>query len=1099
MEWGNNYTIAVIEYSDMECPFCIRQYHDTKLQKNLSDSYGDTIAYAFKNNRGVNHDGTEIKALGALCAKRIGGDAAYTQFYKSVMDGTQQSSIYPVNMLPDAAKIAWIDVTKWQKCVDTKETLTQFASETSEATSLNLGGTPGTLIINIKTGKYSTVEGAYPLSHFTEMIDSLMSSTDTNTVYTQKYLDANIPVYTLRYKKTSYTLAEAKEFLDKKEKIDASGIVVSRGWDSISSLPCMDDSGYLVRSQCVAATSMLRNITTALGAYYADREKYPDTIDQLDQNYMPKGRWDFDKNFTYKNTTGTGLSAQPDYEIRYIGKIGEENPASITWPMKRDYLALMSGSTVPDIPNIFAHIPSDSMVLYVKNPVNLLDILGQKSNTSTRLSWVDISESIRGFMMTFFELDNFDQIQSHLKNEMAIVVNNLDATAPDIVVILSEADRAALSPTAKARVVGSKDGFIFIASSKETLEWFTGLSPEKSMKNAPDFQYVWTKKSQKIRDAFIFVGDEFFENITTFETYIHHYRKYRDYSRLSSLQDLAWAYSDAFGSTPSSLSDLYTIGLASLTGAVVNEYSLADGLVVHSHIGSLKSIKTLPEARYDLSRISRAEIEDYKTNILKYRDIWRASLDPMGIVLNRYGDGMEIDFFMTPIPEFSDNYLARWRTIFEGATKDSLDFVINPRIRMGLFSAIFWLDTEKLQTNMQLDEEIGRGFAEFSEEVLDGKNILDFLGWEFAFTLGNLDPDIFEWWNVDKVDAYISIQVKSEEKWKELIDILRKKIISEFWDNGTESDIAKLIAKPLIEDYKNKKIYYVDKIPIPFVGEIWFSYAFVEDFWVLGLNRTTIKNIIDASQLWDNWKKNVVSQDTISTGTAFAVLFDGVHSSDTLRDMYQSNQRVLHSIVHDITSSNDIDFLLSQYYVNMDQSRRLGTKIVPLSYTLGAMSISGDSSGIYARVDNEKLSGLTGSVLQSFQNTQSGSGFPREIFSPSGVPIDQLITTDYFPDLVSVSIISQLDQAFVWTESLLRNVTFWLSYGDDEVGFKFRVFRNSNTEENSDILAIPSRDILIILVILLVLWLVGWVWYILYKRKNKENTTTPPVAWTTNL
>jgi hypothetical protein len=90
----------------MECPFCIRQYHDTKLQKNLSDSYGDTIAYAFKNNRGVNHDGTEIKALGALCAKRIGGDAAYTQFYKSVMDGTQQSSIYPVNMLPDAAKIA---------------------------------------------------------------------------------------------------------------------------------------------------------------------------------------------------------------------------------------------------------------------------------------------------------------------------------------------------------------------------------------------------------------------------------------------------------------------------------------------------------------------------------------------------------------------------------------------------------------------------------------------------------------------------------------------------------------------------------------------------------------------------------------------------------------------------------------------------------------------------------------------------------------------------------------------------------------------------------------------------------------------------------
>lgn len=284
--------------------------------------------------------------------------------------------------------------------------------------------------------------------------------------------------------------------------------------------------------------------------------------------------------------------------------------------------------------------------------------------------------------MTFFELENFDQIQSHLKNEMAIVVNNLDATAPDIVVILSEADRAALSPTAQARVVGSKDGFIFIASSKETLDRFTGLSPEKSMKNAPDFQYVWTKKSQKIRDAFIFVGDEFFENITTFETYIQHYRKYRDYDRLSSLQNLAWAYSDAFGSAPSSLSDLYTIGLASLTGAAANEYSLADGLVVHSHIGSLKLIKTLPEARYDLSRISRAEIEDYKTNILKYRDIWGASLDPMGIVLNRYGDGMEIDFFMTPIPYMEDRDFQELYQFFAHAGKNNFSFITNPRIRM---------------------------------------------------------------------------------------------------------------------------------------------------------------------------------------------------------------------------------------------------------------------------------------------------------------------------------------------------------------------------------------------------------------------------------
>jgi hypothetical protein len=93
------------------------------------------------------------------------------------------------------------------------------------------------------------------------------------------------------------------------------------------------------------------------------------------------------------------------------------------------------------------------MVLYVRNPANLLDILNQKSSTSQRLSGIDVSESIRGFVQTFFELEKFDQIEKYLQHDMAIVVNNLDATAPDIVIIISESDKGALSPTAKARVV----------------------------------------------------------------------------------------------------------------------------------------------------------------------------------------------------------------------------------------------------------------------------------------------------------------------------------------------------------------------------------------------------------------------------------------------------------------------------------------------------------------------------------------------------------------------------------------------------------------------------------------------------------------------
>lgn len=90
-----------------------------------------------------------------------------------------------------------------------------------------------------------------------------------------------------------------------------------------------------------------------------------------------------------------------------------------------------------------------------------------------------------------------------------------------------------------------------------------------------------------------------------------------------------------------------------------------DGVVTHRNIGTLNSVKTLPETRYDLSKISRTEFEDYKYNVLQYRDIWRASLDPMGIVINRYADGMEVDFFMTPIPSSPDRDLQEIQKIFE--------------------------------------------------------------------------------------------------------------------------------------------------------------------------------------------------------------------------------------------------------------------------------------------------------------------------------------------------------------------------------------------------------------------------------------------------
>jgi len=51
IEGNKTASILVIEYSDMECPFCMKQYHDTKLFPSLLSQYGDKVALTFKNNR----------------------------------------------------------------------------------------------------------------------------------------------------------------------------------------------------------------------------------------------------------------------------------------------------------------------------------------------------------------------------------------------------------------------------------------------------------------------------------------------------------------------------------------------------------------------------------------------------------------------------------------------------------------------------------------------------------------------------------------------------------------------------------------------------------------------------------------------------------------------------------------------------------------------------------------------------------------------------------------------------------------------------------------------------------------------------------------
>lgn len=173
IEWNKDADVIFVEYSDMECPFCIRQQNDTKPFNVLKEKYPDIVAHTFKNNRWVDHPGTEAKAIWALCAGKVAGAEKYIAFYHEIFAQSTMQSVSPVSSLSDIATKIWIDTVKWKTCLDSKETADRFQKETAEAQKLWLSGTPGNLILNRKTGKYVKIEWAYPSDTFVQAVEQV--------------------------------------------------------------------------------------------------------------------------------------------------------------------------------------------------------------------------------------------------------------------------------------------------------------------------------------------------------------------------------------------------------------------------------------------------------------------------------------------------------------------------------------------------------------------------------------------------------------------------------------------------------------------------------------------------------------------------------------------------------------------------------------------------------------------------------------------------------------------------------------------------------------------------------------------------------------
>lgn len=202
---GNpNADLIVVEYSDLECPFC--KSFNTTMNQIMSD-YGSSgkVAWVFRQFPIVElHPKAEKEAEATECVNELGGTAKFWQYVNlvytttnsnnSLDDGVYNTPKTPptdsngnpyytqktprsktdAGQLSDMAKQVGVDVTAFENCLASGKYASAVQASYNDGVAAGVQGTPMSFII-AKDGTKTPIQGAQPYANLKATIDALLS------------------------------------------------------------------------------------------------------------------------------------------------------------------------------------------------------------------------------------------------------------------------------------------------------------------------------------------------------------------------------------------------------------------------------------------------------------------------------------------------------------------------------------------------------------------------------------------------------------------------------------------------------------------------------------------------------------------------------------------------------------------------------------------------------------------------------------------------------------------------------------------------------------------------------------------------------------
>jgi protein-disulfide isomerase len=163
--------VTIVEYSDMECPFC-KIFHNTL--KQIIEEYGKSgqVAWVYRHFPLSNlHSKARTEAIAAECAAELGGNEIFWKYLNRFFELTPSNDRTNISIvLPQIARELGLNEKDWNDCLASERHNDRIQADIKNALLTGGTGTPWSIIVT-KSGKKFPLSGAQPYNEVKQLIE----------------------------------------------------------------------------------------------------------------------------------------------------------------------------------------------------------------------------------------------------------------------------------------------------------------------------------------------------------------------------------------------------------------------------------------------------------------------------------------------------------------------------------------------------------------------------------------------------------------------------------------------------------------------------------------------------------------------------------------------------------------------------------------------------------------------------------------------------------------------------------------------------------------------------------------------------------------